>query len=58
MNNMEKFLEEIAESFEVEDFTGNLGVLLDENAEGEQIESALEFAEKLYKIAEKYTTSL
>ncbi len=55
---MEQFLNEIAENFNLEDFTGNLGVLLDENADEEEIGGALSFIEKLYDMAVKNSESI
>jgi len=48
------FFEELHDTYSVEDFTGNIGVLLDDNADASDKESAMQFLEKLYLIATNY----
>ena len=48
------FFDELNDTYTVEDFTGHIGVLLDEHAESEDKAEAMRFIEKLYLMATNY----
>jgi len=55
-DNPTDFFDELRETFDVEEFTGNFGFLLDDDADDndETRKEACNFVEKLYLIAENY----
>ncbi len=48
---MRDFFDLLREKYDVDDFTGNIGVILDEGADEDERESALDFLQDVYRIA-------